>query len=188
MIIQNMFAENINRRIHGVIKVDQSDDDVIEQELREYVITRELKRHFVSFFNYYSDSFDIPTADIGVWVSGFFGSGKSHFLKMLSYLLKNEEIKGVRSVERFREKLADDPATFQMIQRSTHGETETILFNIDIEGPMNKDKTAVLRVFAKMFFNHLGFYGENLKVAMLEYYIDREGKTQEFREALYPWQ
>lgn len=183
MMIRNMFAENINRPINGVIKVDQSGDDVIEQELREYVITRELKRHFVSFFNYYSDAFDVPTADIGVWISGFFGSGKSHFLKMLSYLLKNEEIKGIRSVERFREKLADDPATFRMIQRSTQCKTETILFNIDIEGPINKDKTAVLRVFAKMFFNHLGFYGENLKVAMLEYYIHKEGKTQQFRDA-----
>ena len=50
-----------------------------------------------------------------------------------------------------------------MIDRVTQGETETILFNIDIEGSINKDKTAVLRVFAKMFYGHLGFYGENLK-------------------------
>ena len=183
MIIQNMFKDDINRRIGGVIKVDQSDDKIIEQELREYVITRELKKHFVSFFNYYSDSFDVPTDDMGVWVSGFFGSGKSHFLKMLSYLLKNMTVGGKPSVEYFRDKFADDPATFMMIDRATRNQTETILFNIDIEGPVNKDKTAVLRVFAKMFFNHLGFYGENLKVAMLEYYIDQEGKTQEFREA-----
>ena len=60
-------------------------------------------------------------------------------------------------------------------------QTETILFNIDIEGFSNKDKTAVLRVFAKMFYNHLGFYGENLKVAMMERYIDQQGKTEEFR-------
>ena len=45
----------------------------------------------------------------------------------------------------------------------------------------DKDKTAVLRVFAKMFYNHLGFYGENLKVAMMERYIDQQGKTEEFR-------
>ena len=52
---------------------------------------------------------------------------------------------------------------------------------IGIEGFSNKDKTAVLRVFAKMFYNHLGFYGENLKVAMMERYIDQQGKTEEFR-------
>ena len=181
MIIRNMFAEDINRQINGVIKVDQSGDDIIEQEIREYVITKELKKHFITFFNYYSEAFEQPTADMGVWISGFFGSGKSHFLKMLSYLLANREVKGVKSVERFRTKFEDDPATFMMIDRSTRGQTETILFNIDIEGSINKDKTAVLRVFAKMFYNHLGFYGDNLKIAMLEKYIDEQGKTEAFR-------
>ena len=181
MLIQDMFADDINRKINGVIKVDQAADDVIEQELNEYVITRELKKHFITFFNYYGDAFDQPTADMGVWISGFFGSGKSHFLKMLSYLLENKEVKGIRSVERFRKKFVDDPATFMLIDRATKGPTETILFNIDIEGFSNKDKTAVLRVFAKMFYSHLGFYGENLKVAMMERYIDQQGKTEEFR-------
>ena len=181
MMIRDMFADDINRKINGVIKVDQAADDVIEQELNEYVITRELKKHFITFFNYYGDAFDRPTADMGVWISGFFGSGKSHFLKMLSYLLENKEVKGIRSVERFRKKFEDDPATFMLIDRATKGTTETILFNIDIEGFSNKDKTAVLRVFAKMFYNHLGYYGENLKVAMMERYIDQQGKTEEFR-------
>ena len=181
MMIRDMFAENINRPINGVIKVDQDAADVIEQEVREYVITKELKKHCISFFDYYSDAFDKPTADIGVWISGFFGSGKSHFLKMLSYILENKSIGGVPTVEKFRQKFSDDPATFMLIDRSTRGKTETILFNIDIEGPINKDKTAVLRVFAKMFYTHLGFFGDNLKVAMLEQYIDQLGKTEEFR-------
>ena len=100
---------------------------------------------------------------------------------MLSYLLENKEVNGIRSVERFRKKFEDDPATYMMIDRSTKVETETILFNIDIEGSINKDKTAVLRVFAKTFYNHLGFFGDNLKVAKLEQYIDQQGKTEQFR-------
>ena len=192
MIIRDMFADDINRKINGVIKVDQAADDVIEQELNEYVITKELKKHFITFFNYYSDALDEPTADTGVWISGFFGSGKSHFLKMLSYLLENKSVKGIHSVERFRKKFEDDPATYMLIDRSTKVQTETILFNIDIEGSINKDKTAVLRVFAKTFYNHLGFFGENLKVAKLEQYIDQQGKTDEFRRVFeqkkgMPW-
>lgn len=181
MIIRDMFVDDINRKINGVIKVDQTDDNVIEQELNEYVITKELKKHFITFFNYYSDAFDEPTDDIGVWISGFFGSGKSHFLKMLSYILENRIVKDMPTVERFRKKFEDDPATFMLIDKATKCKTETILFNIDIEGPINKDKTAVLRVFAKMFYNHLGFYGENLKVAKLEQFIEKKGKTEEFR-------
>lgn len=182
MIIRNIFADDINRNIGGVVKVDQSTEDILEQELNEYVITKELKKHFISFFDFYSDAIDKPTDDIGVWISGFFGSGKSHFLKMLSYILENRVVNGVPTVERFRKKFADDPATFMMVDKATKGQTETILFDIDIEGSINKDNTAVMRVFAKMFYNHLGFYGENMKVAMLERYIDEVGKTDEFRK------
>lgn len=181
MRIQSMFKDDINRKINGVVKVDQDESSVLVQELNEYVITRELKKHFITFFNHYIESFSETTADIGVWISGFFGSGKSHFLKMLSYLLENKEVQGVKTVERFRAKFADDPATFMLIDRATKGRTDTILFNIDIEGSINKDKTAVLRVFAKMFYNYLGFYGENLKVAKLEQFIAKKGKTEEFR-------
>ena len=181
MVIEQLFQEDINRKINGVVKVDQDATDVLVQELDEYVITRDLKKHFITFFNNYGESFREGTADIGVWISGFFGSGKSHFLKMLSYLLANQEVQGVRTVERFRKKFEDDPATFMLIDSVTKGHTDTILFNIDIEGSINKDKTAVLRVFAKMFYNYLGFYGENLKVAKLEQFIEKRGKTAEFR-------
>lgn len=180
MQIKNIFEKDINRSINGVIKVDQSDEAVLEQELDEYVITAELHKHFHAFFDYYSSAYDHPTADIGVWISGFFGSGKSHFLKMLSYLLQDKEVGGIRTSERFIAKVADDPKLQREIKRTATGHTDAILFNIDIEGPSDKTKTAVLRVFAKMFYNHLGFYGEDLKTARLEQFISQQGKWEEF--------
>ena len=180
MRIQQMFHDDIDRKINGVVKVDQDTADVLKQEVKEYVITRDIRKHMITFFNNYGDSFREPTADVGVWISGFFGSGKSHFLKMLSYLLENKEVDGRNVEDYFREKF-DDEATFMPIASAIRGETDTILFNIDIEGSINKDKTAVLRVFAKMFYNYLGFYGENLKCAKMEQFIDKKGKTEEFR-------
>ena len=180
MMIRNMFAEDINRQINGVIKVDQDTTDVIEQEVREYVITKELKKHFISFFDYYSDSFDKPTDDIGVWISGFFGSGKSHFLKILSYLLSNDTVAGKPAVEYFTDKF-DDPMMFAQLERCAKVPTDTILFNIDSKSPINKDKTAILRVFAKVFYEYRGFYGDDLKVARLEQFIDKSGKTADFK-------
>lgn len=177
-----MFKDDINRQINGVVQVEQDTERVIIQELDEYVVTKELKKHFITLFNNYGEAFDNKTNDVGVWISGFFGSGKSHFLKILSYILANKEVQGIKTVERFRTKFEDDPATFMLIDRATKGETDTILFNIDIEGSINKDATAVLRVFAKMFYNYLGFYGEDLKVAKLEQFIDKQGKTEEFRK------
>ena len=180
MRIQEMFYDDIDRKINGVVKVDQDTADVLKQEVKEYVITRDIRKHMITFFNNYGESFQEPTADVGVWISGFFGSGKSHFLKMLSYLLENKEVDGRKVEDYFREKF-DDEATFMPIAKAIRGETKTILFNIDIEGSINKDKTAVLRVFAKMFYNYLGFYGENLKCAKLEQFIEKQGKTEEFR-------
>lgn len=192
MKIKEMFEKDIDRKINGVVQVNQDDDAVLVQELDEYVITRELKKHFVTFFNAYNDSFKEPTSDTGVWISGFFGSGKSHFLKILSYLLQNREVQGIKTVERFRSKFEKDPGTFMLIDQATKGPTDTILFNIDEEGSIDKDETAVLRVFAKMFYKYLGFYGESLKVSALEKFIDSKGKTKEFRRAFeeesgLPW-
>lgn len=182
MKIQSMFQKNINRDINGVIKVAQGDEQSLVQELGEYIITKELRRHFNTFFNNYSKAIDHPTDEIGVWISGFFGSGKSHFLKILSYLLSNDKVGDRTAVDFFKDKF-DDPMMYATVVRCTNIPTESILFNIDIEGPINKDKTAVLRVFAKVFYNHLGFYGEDLKIAKLERFVDKQGKTEAFRMA-----
>jgi len=182
MKIRDMFQKDINRDINGVIKVAQDDEQSLIQELGEYIITKELRRHFNTFFDNYSKAIDHPTDKIGVWISGFFGSGKSHFLKMLSYLLSNAKVGDRTSVDFFKDKF-DDPMMYATVVRCTNIPTESILFNIDIEGPINKDKTAVLRVFAKVFYNHLGFYGEDLKIAKLERFVDKQGKTEAFRMA-----
>ena len=181
MKIQSMFQKDINRDINGVVKVAQDDEKSLHQELSEYIITKELRRHFRTFFDNYTKAIDQPTDKMGVWISGFFGSGKSHFLKMLSYLLSNQEVQGVPAIDYFKGKF-DDPMMYAQAVKCVSIPTESILFNIDIEGPINKDKTAVLRTFAKMFYNHCGFYGDDLKIAKLERFIDRQGKTEEFRQ------
>ncbi len=181
MKIQNMFKKDINRDINGVIKVAQDDEQSLIQELSEYIITKELRRLFETFFHNYTKAIDHPTDKIGVWISGFFGSGKSHFLKMLSYLLSNPEVDKKSTISFFKDKF-EDPMMYASIVRCTNIPTESILFNIDIEGPIKKDKTAVLRVFTKVFYNHLGFYGEDLKIAKLERFIEKKGLTETFRK------
>ena len=181
MRLQNIYKADINRDINGVIKVAQDDEQSIVQELTEYIITKELRRHFNTFLNHYERSLEQPTDKIGVWISGFFGSGKSHFLKMLSYLLSNKTVGGKKAVQYFSDKF-DDPMMFAQLENCVKVPTETILFNIDSKSPLTKDKTAILRVFAKVFYEHQGFYGNDLKVAKLEQFIAKSGKTEQFRE------
>ena len=182
MKLQTMYKADINRDINGVIKVAQDDERSLEQELREYIITKELRRHFSTFLKHYEASLEQPTDKIGVWISGFFGSGKSHFLKMLSYLFENPIVAGKHAVDYFADKF-DDPMMFGRLESCVKVPTKAILFNIDSKSPLTKDKTAILRVFAKVFYEHLGFYGNDLKVAKLEQFIAKSGKMAEFRAA-----
>lgn len=180
MQLQYIYKSDINRDINGVIKVAQNDERSIEQELREYIITRELRKHFNTFLHHYEKSLHDPTDKIGVWISGFFGSGKSHFLKMLSYVLSNDTVAGRKAVEYFSDKF-DDPMMFAQLERCAGIPTDTILFNIDSKSPINKDKTAILRVFAKVFYEYRGFYGDDLKIAKLEQFIEKSGKMEAFK-------
>jgi len=182
MKIQSMFKKDINRALNGVIKVEQDDEASLQQELGEYVITKELRKHFGTFFDNYKKSMDRPTDKIGVWISGFFGSGKSHFLKMLSYILENPKVGGKKAVEYFKDKF-DEAMMYADIVRCASGSTKSILFNIDDQAQGDKNKTVILRTFAKVFYNHLGLYGRNLKIARLERDLQKLEKLQEFKAA-----
>ena len=97
MPIHDIFSKNIARPINGVVKAEQQDDEIVWQELEEYVVTRELDQHFRKLFQSYLSAIDNATdpnvtSRMGVWISGFFGSGKSHFVKILSYLLENRNV------------------------------------------------------------------------------------------------
>ena len=118
MQIRSMFQKDIDRPINGVIKVMQTDEENKRQELEEYVITRELRKHFGSFYSHYEQSVGGTTDKMGVWISGFFGSGKSHFLKILSYLLANDVVAGRHAVDYFEEKLAYDPLQYEVMRRA----------------------------------------------------------------------
>ena len=96
MLIKDMFVKPIDRDIRGVVKVGQDDEKIVKNELEEYVVTQEMQKHFRDFFASYARGINDYTDKMGVWISGFFGSGKSHFLKILSYLLDNREVGGKR--------------------------------------------------------------------------------------------
>ena len=153
MQIESLFKRQINRAINGVIKADQADEASIWQELEEYVVTRELDEHFRKFFDSYLQAIDNPKAASGrsaVWISGFFGSGKSHFLKILSYLLENKAVSHegeTRRANEFFESKISDPMLAADIERALSKPADVLLFNIDSKADMNDGRSALLNVF-----------------------------------------
>lgn len=178
-----MFLKDIERDIRGVIKVAQTNEEDIYQELDEYVVTQELHKHLSKFYDNYQKGINGKTDKMGVWISGFFGSGKSHFLKILAYLLENKAVKGKQPIDFFEDKVQDS-LVYANMKRTADVDTEVILFNIDSKSSLdNKSKEdAILRVFMKVFYEHRGYYGDIPGVAEMEKYLDKqEGVYEAFK-------
>ena len=94
LTIKNILQKDIERKINGVVKADSNEKETITTELNEYVVTEEIRERLTKFFDKYVDSINFPTEDMGVWISGFFGSGKSHFLKVIGHILENNTYDG----------------------------------------------------------------------------------------------
>lgn len=195
MNIDQLFQKSIHRNINGVIKVAQQDDESVRQELEEYIVTRELDKHFHTFFERYASALDTPTDKMGVWISGFFGSGKSHFLKILSYLLANQSLKGQHAVEFFDEERIPDPLLRANIQRSAYAPADVILFNIDskADATSKNQKDSIVKVFQKVFDEHLGYFGTVPAIAEFERTLDEQDSYIAFQQAFQevggtPWQ
>lgn len=180
--LRELYAKDINREIQGVIKVD--DETFIKQELEEYVVTDELLKHFRNFFDSYNASITGNTEKMGVWISGFFGSGKSHFLKILSYILDNKVVDGKPAVDYFDDKIQDQMLLANM-KRAGNVPTDVILFNIDSKASLDNldGKDKILSVFEKVFNEKQGL-STIPHVAELERFLIKNNKYEEFKEAV----
>ena len=191
MRIQNLFQKDIFRPINGVVKADQLDESSVWQELEEFVVTKELDQHLRRFFSSYCEAMD-KTGDpdvagrIGVWVSGFFGSGKSHFLKVLSYLLNNEththDGQTRQAVEFFDPKIKD-AMLLGDIRRAVASHTDVILFNIDSKADNRAGRDALLAVFLKVLNELAGYSGDHPHIAHMERYLEGKGGLGIFHDA-----
>lgn len=183
MLIREMFYKEIDRDIKGVIKVGQDDESNVTQELDEYVVTRELSKHFNDFFEAYKSGVVNRTDKMGVWISGFFGSGKSHFLKILSYLLENKEVNGKRAIEYFNDKI-HDRMVFADMKLAGDNSADVILFNIDSksESDSKASKDAIVKVFMKVFNEMQGFCGSMPWIADIERQMVLDKAYDEFKQ------
>jgi len=184
-VIEKLFKKDIHRNIEGVIKADNLTDEAIFQEVDEYVITNDLNKKLDDFFGEYSPSIGKETQNIGVWISGHFGSGKSHLLKILSYILTNERKHSDLIGELFLEKIdTDDFELKSNIEKALKSPSETILFNIDQKsdiGSKSQDD-AILGVFMKVFNEMRGYYPKFGYIAKFESDLDKRGKFDGFKE------
>ena len=181
MLLNKIFAKDVQRPIEGVIKAD--DTAHLGTEVDEYVLTNEAAKGLELLLESYTN---YTTAN-GVWISGFFGCGKSHLLKMLAHLLgdvEGQEFDRAEVAESFRAKATGAflPALLTKAERIP---AKSLLFNIDQKATLiTKDQTdALLKVFVKVFDESRGYFGNQGHVARFERDLDNRGQYEAFKVA-----
>ncbi len=184
MLIQDTFKKDIFRAIDPVVKADE--DKYLANELDEFVITNEVERHLLEFFEEYNEPNAVGN---GAWISGFFGSGKSHLLKILAVVLEDRMVDGKHSMDYILPKVENNPSLkgAMEVARARHP-SESVLFDIDHIAPNEgrSDSGSLLAAFIRAFNMHCGYFdGDQQHIAQLEWDLDRIGKLEEFK-ALVP--
>ncbi len=177
MTLKNIFNKPVNRPIEGVIKAD--DEASLRLEIEEYVLTNEVERRLESFL----DAYNNYEGTNGVWVSGFFGSGKSHLLKMLALILENRQIDGASAFDLFFPKCDGNEILRGGLKRAVGIPSKSILFNIDQKADViSKTQTdALLAVFVKVFDEMCGYYGKQGHIAQFERDLDSRDLYEQFK-------
>ena len=181
MIIKDLFKKPIDRSIQGVVTIGNEDEEQKWMELEEYVCTDEITKQFRIIFRKYRESLQTPTEKMAAWITGFFGSGKSHFLKILGYILENEEVLGERAVDYFKDKI-DDQMLLADMKKCAEANNKVVLFNIDSKAKSDsKNKTqAIMDIMLRAFNEAVGYCGTSPWVADLERMLDDEGLLESF--------
>ncbi len=179
MVLKTIFSKPVDRPIEGVIKAD--DESSLRLEIEEYVLTNEIEKSFETFLEAYNNY----EGANGVWVSGFFGSGKSHLLKILALLLENRRVDGTSALDLFLPKCGDNEMLRGDLKRVVAIPSKSILFNIDQKADVisKTQNDALLSVFVKVFDEMCGYYGRQGHIAQFERDLDSRGLYEKFKSA-----
>ncbi|QXE17805.1 BREX system P-loop protein BrxC [Clostridium sp. 001] len=173
-MLKNIFDSDVmDKTINPVIKVNDNKDVIAE--IQEYVVTNEIEEHYKRFFDAY---FNNSAPDTCVWISGFFGSGKSHFMKILGYLLQNQNYHGIDVVKTIANKIKNNAfLAADLKNKLTKQNNKVILFSMtDVS---SRDKSLLESIYSQIM---IAFgYSEDIELANYELTMTLEGKYDDFK-------
>jgi len=182
MLIKELFALDIERPIEEVIKVDQNDAQIVHDEISEYIVTDSILGHYKTILRKYWETKNKPHEGIGIWVSGFFGSGKSSFAKMLGIALENRQVLGESAADLFGKRTGDNESQVLLNQITEHIPTDAVIFDVSTDRGIKSGNQSITEIMYKLFLKHLG-YAEDLDLAELEISLDEAEELDRFKEA-----
>lgn len=181
--IKGLFANDITRRIEEVIKVDQTAEDIIRDEISEYVVTDAIRSHYTHIYDAYSETPNKPHEGIAIWVSGFFGSGKSSFAKMLGLSIGNRTIDGKSASDRFAQRTSDKKLHVLLKTIAEKIPTHAVIFDVSTDRGIRSGNQTLTEIMYGLFLQSLG-YAKDLDLSELEIGLEEQGQLESF-EAEY---
>lgn len=178
--IKDLFANDISRRIEEVIKVDQADEQIIRDELGEYVVTDSIRDYLGEVLEHYWETPKKPHEGIAVWVSGFFGSGKSSFAKYLGLALENRPILGDGAGQLLAKRSGDPRVEVLLGNIAEQIPTEAVIFDVSTDRGIRSGNQGITEIMYRLFLHSLG-YAKDLDLSELEITLEEAGRLDAFK-------
>jgi len=190
MKIKNLFEKDPSRIIPPIVKIDAHEESIVSKEVEEYVVTEQIRDSLNDIVDRFIEARAGRPAAVCAWISGFFGSGKSHFLKMLGYILTNKKIRlssGVEAgvAEYFTQKHDIRGTAILAKELKTRA---LFVYMLDFD---RTKETDLSRFLFRILLRELGF-SEIFWVAEVERMLRRKGLLESFvdfveKEERMPW-
>ena len=177
--IGNLLSRDLSRKIEEIIQVDQTDEQSVYSEITEYIATDSIRDQYAALLKAVAEAPTEPHESVGVWVSGFFGSGKSSFAKNFGYALENRRVLGQDFSALFKQQIRDEQVRNLLDLINTRFPTEVILFDIAKEQDTRRVTQRIAEFIYTALLRELD-YAEDFDIAELEIELEAEAKLEQF--------
>jgi hypothetical protein len=179
MKLSEIFETRIEEKIDPVIKVGEVQDEAkLASEIGAYVVTPIIEKYVDEFLEHFTDTFRLHTTEIGAWISGYFGSGKSHLAKVLALLAENRSLQGHTAGKRFEGRIPPAAPLRSSILRNLgridQCGTQVLAFNLNTL--VDSKTTPLPRLLLSQYYQSRGYSSNLLYARVIEQEIDRRGK------------
>jgi len=179
--IADLLKGDFRKPIEEIIKVNNADEETVYTELTEYIATDRIKNEYERLFRAMADAPKTPNEGVGVWISGFFGSGKSSFAKNLGYVLANRTVRGKSASQLFVSQVGNENiANFVKFLNSSIP-CEVFMFDVQVDLSVQTNAERIAEVMYRVLLRELD-YAEDYDIADLEIELEREGKLDTFKD------